>query len=119
MQISMTWPQYLRGECTLDGRKIQVGFKPTYFKYRSDRGSERLMVPRPASHVSTLLILLMRRGHPVPISDIISFLWNDPDQEPEYADDQVRKDIVKLRRKGFPISLVLDRKTETAYRLEW
>lgn len=57
--ISMTWPQYLRGECGLDGYAVKL----------SDLQTE------------LLALLLLRRRQLVSWDEIIENLWH-PDTEP-------------------------------------
>lgn len=78
MSISMTWPQYLRGECTLNGR-------------------HRIHLTKQEAEI--LSVLLIRRNLQTSVELLIDVLWPDPDNSPECADDMVRTLIVRLRKK--------------------
>lgn len=63
--ISMTWPQYLRGECTFDGMTVAL-------KRR---------------HAELLLLLLLRRGQIVSLAELVHWMWPHPDEEPGHPED--------------------------------
>ena len=67
--IAMTWPQYLRGECAVDGRTVKI---------QLCKG--RLMT-------EALATLLIRDPAPTTVDDLIASLWPDPDCEPDRAED--------------------------------
>lgn len=73
--ISMTWPQYRRGSCSVDG--IETYLTP---------------------HETALLsILLVRRGSLVTHEELYEMVWTDPDNAPEPKVVEVY--ICKLRKK--------------------
>lgn len=72
--ISMTWPQYQRGECSVSAR----------------------LSPQEAE---ILMVLLVRHPQAVGTADLIEALWPDADIEPDYADSIVRRAIGRLRGK--------------------
>ena len=61
--ISMTWPEYKRSQCRLDGNVIQL---------------------RP-KEVEVLLLCLLRRGQTVTWQELVEWVYPDPDVEPYYA----------------------------------
>lgn len=63
MSVSMTVPQMKRRECTVDGETVRL-------------------TPKMERVVS---LLLMRRGHIVPCSDLIEYVYPDPETQPETA----------------------------------
>ena len=71
----MTWPQYQRGSCTVDGEEVYLG-------------------PLEAQILS---ILLIRRGHCVTKEEMFDQLWPDVDTAPMPKTVDVH--ICKLRRK--------------------
>ncbi len=73
--ISMTWPQYLRGECRVDGRVLKL--------------QGRMMV-------DALAILLMRYPAPVHRDEFIEAFYPDPDKEPDCALQVVYRVIQRL-----------------------
>lgn len=77
MTISMTWPQYLRRQCTFNGEVVNLS--------RTE-----------AEIVSTLL---MWRGRPVPKSTLISAVWPNPDLEPDWSENSIFVYAYRLRRK--------------------
>jgi len=77
----MTWPQYLRHECTAWGFRVRLSRLQT----------------------AVLAVLLMRFPAPVPVADIVEATW--PDEEPDNSITRVAELIGELRRKlgGFHI----------------
>jgi hypothetical protein len=72
----MTWPGYLRHEVIVDG-----------------------VIHRLTPKLAELaFLLLVRRGHFVPMNDIVEFLWPDPDLEPDFSEDVIRTYASRLRR---------------------
>lgn len=71
----MTWPQYQRGECTVDGRPI--------------------FMPRLRTEI--LSTLLMRRGCVVSCYELSDLCWPDPDDMPDRPEDNVKVHVCKLR----------------------
>jgi DNA-binding response OmpR family regulator len=72
--ISMTWPQYLRRECSFTAK----------------------LSPQENELLSTLLL-----RHPVPVatSDLIEAMWPDPDSEPGLPEARIGNVIASIRRK--------------------
>jgi hypothetical protein len=58
-------------------------------------GIERKLAPK---LMELAFILMARRGSFIPLPDIIEFLWENPDDEPECAEDVVRCYAYRLRR---------------------
>lgn len=83
--ISMTMPEYRRGYCRLDGNLIRLNAAG------STQRINRAMV-------EVLSVLLIRHPHPASAAEIIQFLWPDPDLEPEYAANGVKRAIHFLRK---------------------
>jgi DNA-binding response OmpR family regulator len=77
MTVSMTWPQYLRGECEVHGYRIKL----------TDHETE------------ALLLLMLRCPNAVSKEAIIDWLWSDPGIEPEFADSAVYHTMRRLRAK--------------------
>lgn len=75
--IRMTWPEYRRGECLWHGRHVRLG----------------------QAQLEVLSTLLMRRGCPVAVGELIEAIYPDPDLEPESAEEVVRNAIRILRVK--------------------
>lgn len=75
-KISMTWPQYLRSCCSFEGRELH--FQPR--------------------HTEVLLMLLLAKPEFVSRSGMIERLYPDPDLEPDYAEEIIKKSIHFLRR---------------------
>ena len=79
--ISMTFPQYRRGECTAWGFRVKLSRLQT----------------------EVLATLLMRFPFTVPIGDLIESTW--PDNEPDHSKSALHRLISELRVKlgGFHI----------------
>jgi hypothetical protein len=74
--ISMTWPQYLRRECMIDGELAKL-----------------------SKHQMTIFsTLLLRRGNPVFLDELIEILWPDPDNSVEWERNTVCVMISRLRQ---------------------
>lgn len=75
MNISMTYPQLLRQECTVDGSIIKM------------------------SPIMTNVVerLLLRRGHLVEWDEVMSAAYPNPDDEPETAHDSVKVILTRHR----------------------
>ena len=73
----MTWPQYRRGECSIDHWIIGLS-----------RAETELL--------STLLI---RYPAPVTVRDLIEIVYPDPDAEPECPEAQIVQQMSRLTRK--------------------
>lgn len=71
----MTWPQYLRGECSVSG-----------------------IVKLSPMEADVLLALLVRYPEPVPVGDLIECCYPDPDAEPDWAEGNIHAAIARLRR---------------------
>lgn len=80
-EIGMTWPQYLRHSCSIDGREVR-------------------MTPREAE---LCLLFMLRRGRPMTKPEIIEWLWPDPDDEPDWANNVINVFVRRLRKAGVPI----------------
>jgi DNA-binding response OmpR family regulator len=80
--VSMTWPQYRRHECTIDGVTVRLR-------------------PQQAELLSVLLV-----GSPVGFlhaDALIEGVWPDPDREPDTAENCIAVYIGQLRRLGVTI----------------
>ncbi len=77
MAVSMTWPQYLRRECTV----AQFTLKLTDYE------------------AEALLFLMLRCPYPVSKEDLIEWLWPDPALEPEFTENMVYQVMRRLRAK--------------------
>lgn len=77
----MSWPQYKRGEATIDGHVVVMTRRVT----------------------DLLLLILLRRNIPTTYDQAIEWLWPDPDFEPESAYTLISKMLAKLRKLGIPI----------------
>lgn len=75
--ISMSVPQWRRGECTFRGEAIRLTRR----------------------ECDTLACLLIRRNRWTPTAFLVGILWPDPSAEPEYAENIVRHIVLQLRRK--------------------
>lgn len=75
--IRMTWPQYLRKECSVGDFKVHLA-------------------PQQAE---ILAIMLMRYPLPTDIVTMVEALWPDPDLQPEQWFNEVRQVIHQLRHK--------------------
>jgi len=75
--VSMTWPQYQRGECMVAGFVISL----TRFE------------------VDALLLLMLRCPNPVTKTEMIDWLWPDPSLEPDFTDSMVYHTMRRLRAK--------------------
>lgn len=73
----MTWPQYLRRECTFNGDVIKLGRVQT----------------------EILSTLLMRSPAPVSASDLIEAVYPNPDKEPDWADSCIKVLVHRVRKK--------------------
>lgn len=76
MGVAMTWPQYRRGECTVDGFVVRIG------RYAAD----------------VLFMLMVHYPNPVTTRALVAFLWPEPDDEPEYVESFVTQVVMRLRR---------------------
>lgn len=77
MAVSMTWPQYLRGECTASGYIVKL----TEYE------------------VEALLLLMLKCPNPVSKEEVIEWLWPDPALEPEFTENMVYQTMRRLRAK--------------------
>ena len=77
MAVSMTWPQYLRSECTVTGFNVKL------------TGYE----------AEALLLLMLRCPNPVSKEEMIGWLWPDPSFEPEFTENMVYRTMRRLRAK--------------------
>jgi DNA-binding response OmpR family regulator len=84
MSLSMTLPQYHRNECSVDGRKVHLTMQEK----------------------ALLLTLLLRKGHMTSLVLFIEILWENPDTQPECADDLVRSLVIRVRNKIKPYRIV-------------
>lgn len=85
-EISMTWPQYLRAECSFRGQVIKLG-----------RGIQ----------TEILLYLLITRRL-ISKQELLEFIYPDPDFEPDYAAENIKKNMCLLRRR-FPCKVIENR----------
>jgi DNA-binding response OmpR family regulator len=74
-EISMTWPQYRRGCCLLDGE--QVYLTPT--------------------QTEIIAVLLVRRGCVIEREDLWEWVWPNPDAAPDMKNIDVQ--VCKLRQR--------------------
>lgn len=74
----MTWPQYRRRVCTLDGEPVRLS----------------------PSQAEVLSVLLMRHGSAVPISDLVDVLYPNPDKAPEWEIHTIHELVRQLRRRA-------------------
>lgn len=70
----MTWPQYLRRECSVTAQ----------------------LSPQENELISTLLV---RHPQPVTTGELVEALWPDPDSEPGLPEARVGNVIASIRRK--------------------
>ena len=77
MAVSMTWPQYLRSECTVTGFTVKL----TEYE------------------VEALMFLMLRCPNPVSKEDLIEWLWPNPGLEPEFTESMVYQTMRRLRAK--------------------
>lgn len=77
MAVSMTWPQYLRSECTVTGFTVKLT------EYEAE----------------ALLLLMLRCPNPVSKEEMIDWLWPDPSLEPEFTENMVYHTMRRLRAK--------------------
>lgn len=83
MMVAMTWPQYRRRQCSLDGRVIRL------------RGQEAEIL---------LMLLLSNPDGFLPRDQLIEAMWPDPDFEPESAPiSYFHVYMTRLRRLGVVI----------------
>lgn len=76
MAVSMTWPQYLRQECTVRGHRIHL----------------------PPKQLDMLLFLMLHKGKVVQRDSIVDFLWPGADGGPLWAANMIDVYLVRLRR---------------------
>ena len=81
LTVKMTWHDYL-------ARTVHISGTPYNLTGRE---------------ADILAVLLMRRGHAVPMADIISFIWPNPDDEPEWAESSLITILCRLRGRIPPI----------------
>lgn len=77
MAVSMSWPQYLRSECTVTGFTVKLG------EYE----------------VEALMLLMLRCPNPVSKEEMIAWLWPNPGLEPEFTEGMVYHTLRRLRAK--------------------
>jgi len=75
--ITMTWPDYRRRQCRVDGWPVSLSPAMT----------------------EILSMLLMRRGQVVSTGEIIDALWPDPDTSPDDGISVLKVQICKLRQR--------------------
>lgn len=66
----------------------------TWHNYATRKWRNKRLSPRLAE---ILLLLHLRIGHVLSITDIIVFIWPNADEEPDYAPDIVRRYIGLIR----------------------
>ena len=72
--ISMTWPQYMRGECSATAQLSRM-------------------------ETEVLSTLLLRHPAPVSLHQMIEAIYPDPDRQAEYATRAVPVFVMRLRNK--------------------
>ena len=77
MQISMTWPQLRRGECTYQGQRVRLT----------------------RMECEVLSVLLMHRGRRVGLTMLIEAIYPDPDLEPDFAARCIMSILWRTRQK--------------------
>lgn len=77
MAVSMTWPQYLRSECTVTGFTVKL----TEYE------------------VEALMFLMLRCPNPVTKEEMIEWLWPNPGLEPEFTEGMIYHTMRRLRAK--------------------
>ena len=87
-RVGMTFQQSLRKQATLDGRVIR------FYNRHIDMGPKVLE-----------LLLLQSPDRVITTSDIIEYVWPEPNREPDWAPTLVRRCIMGLRKRGIPIAL--------------
>jgi DNA-binding winged helix-turn-helix (wHTH) protein len=80
--ISMTIPQYCRHECTINGFAVKL---------------------RPQAAEVLSILLVSDPNEFVAQSELIEFVWPDPDSQPDYADTLLGKMFTILRQSGVAI----------------
>jgi DNA-binding response OmpR family regulator len=75
-KISMTWPQYQRRECTIKGKVIFL--TPIQCKI--------------------IFIMLVNRGKSISLTNMITYIWPDPDKEPNYPENNFYVHMTYLKR---------------------
>lgn len=75
--VSMTWPQYQRSECSVDGEVVLLS--PT--------------------QVAILSALLMRRGDVLSAQDLIEQAYPDPNDAPAWEGSALKAHMCHLRRR--------------------
>lgn len=75
--ITMTWPQYLRGECQVSGFVVKLS--PT--------------------EAEVLLQMLLRYPRDTLVSEIIEAIWPNPDEEPAWPATEVYRVVSRIRFK--------------------
>ena len=74
--IKLMWHGYKKGVVQVDDESVHVPRQP----------------------MEILFFLMVHRGNFCPVEDLISAIWPDPDQEPDYAHDMVKVYICRLRK---------------------
>lgn len=77
MAVSMSWPQYLRCECTVTGFSVKLT------EYEAE----------------ALMFLMLRCPNSVSKEELIEWLWPDPGLEPEFTESMVYQTMRRLRAK--------------------
>lgn len=75
--ITMTWPQYRRQQCAVEGFVLSLS----------------------AQETELLATLLLRYPNPVTIQELIVEVYPDPWDEPEYPEGQIVQRMMHLARK--------------------
>jgi hypothetical protein len=81
-RVSMTWPEYQRGQCTIDGMRCKVG---------------------PAIAELLALLLISDPATFVGMDDILDALWPNPDRQPDTWRNVVSVYMAKLSGLGVQI----------------
>jgi DNA-binding response OmpR family regulator len=75
--VAMTWPQYLRAECSVTGFTLKL----TDYEAQA------------------LLLLMLRCPNSVSKDELIEWLWPDPGLEPEFTETMIYQTMRRLRAK--------------------
>jgi DNA-binding SARP family transcriptional activator len=94
-RISLTWHSYNRREIVVDSVPHRLTPKL----------------------IELAFILMARRGRSIPMPEIIEFLWPDPNEEPDFAEDVIRTYVSRLRR-ILPAGAIVTRQCTCSNRMD-
>ena len=83
-QLKMTWPMMKRKQISIDGKIVKLSYWKTVI----------------------VVTLLLRRKKITSVEMLIAILYPDPDREPDWGENMVRKHVCEIRRKGLNIITV-------------